>query len=122
MNKIPSDEDFARADRNDAEQSKHLGTICDNFERHFRELYAFQYVVLMYQRDVDFRAYVFFKTDDELQDARRKALLPKMVEFFYQELERYGRGARPSLVIDVEFDSDENVNRRFQGDYNARLH
>lgn len=78
-------------------------------------------VYILWQRDVDFRAYVFFKMDHDIQECKINGITTAIEDAVYEELARYGRGKRADIVVAFEFDSDENVDRNFDGDYLYRL-
>jgi hypothetical protein len=40
----------------------------------------------------------------------------------FDELEKVGRGDRGTIKVDFEFDSHENVEENFDGNYYNRLH
>jgi len=75
----------------------------------------------MPQEDNTFLAAIFFQTVADLTDATRRGYPQQMIDFIYAELERYGRGAREDIQVHFEFDSDQNVQRVFGGDYRDRL-
>jgi hypothetical protein len=52
----------------------------------------------------------------------RSGVTQEIEDFVYAELERAGRGGKGDIRVAFEFDSDENVNASFEGDYfNCRL-
>lgn len=121
MTKIPSDEAFARAKRQMAEDSRGLDAVCRAVNARFEDERWFHRVYVLPQRDVEFRAYVFFKSDAELQDPEAKVWRARIENAVREELERNGRGERDKVSVGFEYDSDENVDRNFDGDYLYRL-
>lgn len=121
MSYIPSEEEFARAKRVMREESRNLDRVADNVERHFSSRCRLHMVYILPQRDVDFRIYIFFNTDNDLVISKQRGLTEEISTFVREELERAGRGQKESLKLAFEFDSDENVIRRFHGDYFDRL-
>lgn len=121
MNSIPSDEDFARADGLDKERSRNLDKVCKNVIQHVRRICPLHDFWLLPQRDVDFRAYVFFAKDKDIQECQRSGIVQQITDIVYAELERAGRGKRGEITVALELDSDENVQATFHGNYFLRL-
>lgn len=117
----PSEEDFARAKRKMAERDRHLVDVSRNVMARFLTICPLYKVFTIWQRDVDFRAYVFFKKDADVVVAKRDGTTIAIEDAVYEELERFGRGKRGEIVVAFEYDSDENVDRIFNGDYLSRL-
>jgi hypothetical protein len=68
-----------------------------------------------------FRVYFFFKTNDSLAASEKSSVRESLKNFVKSEVERIGRGGEEENSFDFEFDSDENVQERFDGDYYLRL-
>lgn len=81
----------------------------------------FHRIYILPQRDVDFRAYVFFKKQKDLEEYVFNDRLPSFEDAVFEELERFGRGKRNEITVAFEWDSDENVDKKFEGDYLQRL-
>ncbi len=45
----------------------------------------------------------------------------KISKAVFSELEEFGRGGRNKIHVEFEFDSYENVERNYDGDYYSRL-
>jgi len=121
VTKIPSEEAFARAKRMMAEDSRGLDAACSELNKRFEEAMWFHRVYILSQRDVDFRAYVFFKKDKDVEDSKGNGTTTAIEDAVYKALERYGRGKRSEIVVGFEWDSDENVDKKYDGDYLLRL-
>lgn len=121
MNRIPSDEDFARASRHMEERSRKLDKVREKVIKHFEKISPLHDFYLIDQRDVDFRAYVFFKENKDIKSCESSGILQTLMDFVYTELELAGRGKREDITVAFEFDSDENVTANFGGDYFLRL-
>jgi hypothetical protein len=117
---IPSDKDFARAERLDKERSRNLGEVNGRVEEFFKTRCPLHYFFLMPQRD-DFRVYVFFKEDKDIHACEESGVSQEIIDFVYAELERVGRGRREDVRVAFEFDSDESVSAKYAGDYFLRL-
>jgi len=76
---------------------------------------------LLPQRDVDFRAYIFFERHVDVDACEADGISREIVDYVYSELERVGRGGRKDIVVAFEFDSDEDVKANFEGNYFLRL-
>ena len=120
MTNIPSDDDFARAERLDKERSRGLEEVNESVHERFGTRCPLHYFLLMPQRD-DFRAYVFFREDRDIRICEESGVSQEIIDFVYSELERVGRGKREDIRVEFEFDSNEKVNTDFEGDYFLRL-
>ena len=122
MTNVPSDEDFERAKRLDREDSRGLEQVSENVTRRFKDRCPLHAFCILSQRDVDFRAYVFLEKDKDIETCRKSRVLEDLTSFVFEELERAGRGSRAEINVACEFDSHENVEANFDGDYLFRLH
>jgi len=118
---IPTEADFARAKRRDAERNRHLDRVSENVKQRFVHRCPLHNLYLFLDSKADFRMYVFFKTDADISQCKANGMTTAIEDAVYEELERYGRGKRSECVIAFEYDSDENVQRNFEGDYLLRL-
>lgn len=120
--KIPSKEDFARAKaamrKNDQGLSEVRSQILDQFgARGVHELF-----VLFSPAANCFGVYVFYNLSAQIEEARRSGLAEEIEVAVLDSLERAGRGPRSSLNVNFEFDSHENVEKNYEGNYYDRLH
>ena len=118
---IPSEEEFARASKYMDEGFLHLEQVREAVLLRFRDtcpLYAFH---IMPQRGVDFRAYIFFNTEKDIETCKNSGIAQQIIDFVYSELERVGRGTKAAIKVAFEFDSNENVISKYNGDYFLRL-
>lgn len=121
QNNIPTPEEFERASRIMREKSRNLDEVCNSVRDRFETLCPLHEFFILDQRDVDFRAYVFFKTNMQLKAAKSSSIKDEIKRFVYSELERLGRGKQGEIKVAFEFDSHENVEANFEGDYYLRL-
>lgn len=121
MTRIPSDEAFARAKRQMADDSRGLDAVCKAVNTRFDCERWFHRVYVLPQRDVEFRAYVFFKTNADFLDSVANDRKSRIENAVREELERNGRGKAAEVLVAFEYDSDENVEKNFDGDYLYRL-
>jgi hypothetical protein len=119
--KIPSDEDFERADKWMEEQDRHLSQVCERVKSLFKSKCRLHNIYLLWQRDVDFRTYVFFKKNSDLEACKSNGIVTSIESAVYDELERFGRGKRGEIEVAFEYDSHENVTKNYDGDYLLRL-
>ena len=103
------------------EKARNLDAVRDNVLKRFRKLHPLYDFFILDQRDVDFRAYVFARRDEDLQCMRRRGVDQDIIAFVYEELERAGRGGRNEIDVAFEFDSDDRVKADFGGNYFLRL-
>jgi len=118
---VPSRDDLARAKARMAERDLHLSEISKIVTDRFQSECNLHNVLIIWQRDVDFRAYVFFVSDNDLEMAKSSGVMASIEQAVYEELERFGRGKQGDVVVGFEWDSDESVQRKFGGDYWMRL-
>lgn len=121
VKKIPSDEDFARAKKLMAESSQGLDTVCEQLNSKFGDTSWYHRVYILSQRDVKFRAYVFFKQEKDVVNCTSNGTAAAVEEAVYEKLEQFGRGKRGELTVAFEWDSNENVEKNYGGDYLLRL-
>lgn len=69
-----------------------------------------------------FRAYVFYRWAREVDAAEESGLAIDIRKAVFDSLAVVGRGVRNQLRVDFEFDSHENVERNYSGNYFNRLH
>lgn len=121
MTNIPSDEEFSRAKKLMREREKNIDKVNVNVMRHFKDLCPLHYFILMPQGDNEFWGGIFFKKDKDIMECEENGFSEAIQNFVYEELERQDRGKREDITVVFEFDSDENVNANFDGDYFLRL-
>jgi len=118
---IPGAAEFERASQLMADRARGLDQVRDDVLAQFQtsgQLFEF---FILDQLDVDFRAYVFFRHDGDIDSAHETGLATRIVDFVYTALERHGRGRRGDITVAFEFDSHEHVQRSFEGNYWLRL-
>ena len=121
MSWVPSEADLARAKRKMAERDQNLSQVCEKVKIEFMNNCPLHNVYLLWQRDVDFRAYVFFRKEKDIESCQSDGTTIAIENAVYAELERFGRGKRGEIVVDFQYDSDENVVKKYGGDYLLRL-
>lgn len=121
MNKIPTEEEFANAKVKMKERLRNLDNVRRNVFEFFKDKCNLFKVSILYQKDVNFRVYVFFNTNADLEQSKINGIRDEMIDFTFVEFERQGRGSRNEIIVEFEFDSDENVDRNYNGDYFLRL-
>ena len=121
MTNIPSDEDFERAKQLARERERNLDSVCDRVKERFKPQTPLRNLYILPQRDVNFRAYIFFRKHEDVEICDKNGVSQEIQDFVYAELERAGRGSSDEITVAFEFDSDENVEANFEGDYFLRL-
>ena len=119
--KVPTKEEFDRANKETASLFDGLGDVSRSFMAKFSVVEQLDRFEILPQVDPDFRAYIFFKTDADVRNVEATVLLSEMRDFIFTELERVGRGNREDISVDFEIDSLENVKRNFGGNYFLRM-
>jgi len=118
---IPSDEEFARAKAAMRKQDHGLSQVRDRILKRFRERGVHEFFVLFSRPTSTFGAYVFYRCDEEIAKADDAGLAAEIRDAVFEELTAVGRGERDTLDVRFEFDSHENIERHFEGDYYNRL-
>ncbi len=118
----PSKEDFARAKavmkKNDQGLSEVRAKILNQFgDRGVHELF-----ILFSPASNCFGVYVFYKINSQIEEAKLSGLAEEIKVNILEALERVGRGSREILNVNFEFDSHENVEKYYDGNYYDRLH
>lgn len=121
MRKIPSPEAIARARAKSAEATRNLGKVEYNLQLRFEKRCQIDIIEIYAGESANFRAYVFFDTDEHLEDNKRSGICQEIIDAAYEELERAGRGPRDQIEVVAEFESTENVRRNYGGSYQARM-
>lgn len=123
MKNIPSDEEFAKADEYMEKLDSNIKKVNENSLQYFNKICPIHShdFYLIAEENTKFRAYIFYKNDKDIQANEDNGVSKKIEKFVYKELERQGRGQKGQLSVVFEFDSDENVNSNYDGDYYLRM-
>lgn len=121
-NSIPTDDDFARASAALRQRSEGLEDVRKRVLAKFSSDGTIHEFFILDSSANSFRAYVFFKKESQIELARQSGLIHDIEEAVFRELQRVGRGARDEASVEFEFDSHENVEKNYEGNYFNRLH
>ena len=119
---IPSEEELANAKKRMRERSRNLEVVRNSIFKKFSSLCNLDNIYVIAEGDFQFRILVFFTTNVDLEESNAKGVCHSIQDFAYGEIERVGRGKPDEVMIEFEFDSDENVKKNFEGSYWFRLH
>ncbi|CAM4419521.1 MAG: hypothetical protein LEGION0403_FIIPPAGN_02142 [Legionella sp.] len=119
--RIPTEADFARADAEDAKRNRGLSDICERIVNKYKLKNIHKVFAFYSQRGDSFGFYIFYNFDYQIKEARDSGLEEVLKRDVLQELEIEGRGKMDKLKVDFEFDSHENVEKNYEGDYFLRL-
>lgn len=119
--KIPSEEDFARADAADAYDNRGLNELCENILKRFKNDKLHEFFVFYSPNTDSFYPYIFYRWEREVAEAEKSGLSSRIEDAVYEELEKVGRGKRGEIKVNFEFDSHENVEKNYEGNYYLRL-
>jgi hypothetical protein len=119
--KIPSEEDFQRASLALKKRSQGLSEVRDIMLLCFKESDDMHDFFILDSSDILFRAYVFYRWDRQIQEAKESGLAEKIMAATYDALKTVAGRYNPATQIEFEFDSHENVERQYAGDYFDRL-
>ena len=120
-NNIPTEEEFARASAALERGSRGLSQIKENILCDYSQKYKLREFFIFDSTETSFRAYIFFEKEKDVSTAKAKGLLDEIKSIVYAELESVERGTRDKLNLAFEFDSHENVENKFDGNYFDRL-
>jgi hypothetical protein len=120
-NNIPSREDFARAKAAMKKLDHGLSHVRDQILARFHERGLHEIFVLYSRPTNTFMAYVFYRLDNDIVHGDESGLSAEIRDAVYKELAAAGRGKQDTLNVRFEYDSHENVERNYQGDYFNRL-
>lgn len=118
---VPSEEDFQRAELADRERQRGLSQIRDCILNRFSKYGVHEVFVFFSPQKNTFGAYIFFQWNRQVEEAEESGLTSTIKEAIFDELDHAGRGIRNTIKVDFEFDSHENVEQNFDGDYYNRL-
>ncbi|EAQ80995.1 hypothetical protein DSM3645_20527 [Blastopirellula marina DSM 3645] len=117
----PSEEDFARAKAARRSCDRGLSDVRERLLNRFHGQGVQEFFLLYSPARNSFGAYVFYAADCDLGKAESSGLSARIRDFVFEELTVGGRGNRSDLDVAFEFDSQENVDRNYAGDYFNRL-
>ena len=119
--RIPSDEDFARASAVLKKRSRGLSQVRDKILECFQNSGELHEFFILDSSEKSFRAYVFYRWERQIKKAEESGLAIKIKNAIFNELQNFGRGSRETIQLEIEFDSHENVEKNYDGDYYCRL-
>lgn len=114
---VPSAEHFERAKAIMRRDDRGLEEVRMRMLRQFGWQGLHQFVVLYSPSRDAFGVYVFYGRSNQIESAAASGLSDDIKEAVLVALESFGRGQRSGLNVTFEFDSDENVQDNFGGDY-----
>jgi hypothetical protein len=118
-NKIPTDEEFARASAAMKYRLRGLSAVRDKILSRFHGvLHEF---FIWDCSETSFIANVFFPLEQQIGESKQSGLVSQIKEAVFEEMENVGRGNRNTIEIEFDFDSHERVERAFNGNYFDRL-
>ena len=116
----PSDEEFARASAALRCRARGLSEARTRLLERFKEK-GLREIFIMDRAEYKFHAFVFYETNAQIQEAAASGLSREITLALHDELEAVGRGSCDENQVAVEFDSQENVEANYEGDYYLRL-
>lgn len=117
---IPAEEDFARASKALSHRSRGLSEIRGEILNKFKDKDVYEFFIFD-TSEKSFKAYVFFRWDWQRTELSKSKLTMELEKNIYRLLEDSGRGSKDELQIEIEFDSHENVELNYAGDYYSRM-
>lgn len=120
-NSIPSEEDFARAKAAMRSNDRGLSEVRDDILSRYKAKGLHEFLILYSPSTCTFGAYVFYRWARQIKELEEAGLSAEIRESVLNALTAVGRGNRDLLRVDFEFDSHENIEQNYEGDYYARL-
>jgi lipoate-protein ligase A len=120
-NSIPSKEDFARAKAAMRKNDRGLSEVTLALKVKYKDKGVHELFIFCSPKDESFGAYIFYKYQDQITEFEQSGLSGEIREDLLEELENVGRGNKNEITLRTEFDSDENVQENYGGDYFDRL-
>ena len=117
---IPSEEELARASAALRRRARGLSEVRARLLARFKER-GLAEAFVMDRAEHKFHVFVFYESNDQIRAAVRSGLSAEITKTVYKELEAVGRGDRDQNEVAFEFDSHENVEKNYEGDYYLRL-
>ncbi len=121
QNNIPSEEDFARARAAMRNRDRGLSDVRSRILGRFQNAGLHEAFVSFSPANNTFVAHLFYRRNDQIKEADESGLTSRIKDAVVEELESVGRGNRDAINVDFEFDSHENVEANYEGDYYLRL-
>jgi hypothetical protein len=115
---IPTTEEFERVSRMMTERYRGLDDIREAVLKEVCKPCLLHYFYIMPQGEMEFKAYVFFVDNKGLASSEKNGVRIRIEDIIWSELERVGKGARDTICVIFEFDSDENVRKKYGGYFN----
>lgn len=120
-NKIPTEEEFARAKAAMRDNDRGLSNVRDQIKKRFKKDGVYEFFTFYSPKTNTFYHYIFYRWDRQIEAAEKSGLASQIKDAVYEELERVGRGSPDAIKVNFEFDSHENVERNYEADYSLRL-
>jgi len=118
---IPSEEDFAKASTALKHRSRGLSQVREKILTRFQNSSELHEFFILDSSEQSFRAYIFFHSERQIEEAEKSGLTLKIRNAVFNELEKAGRGDRSMIKVNFELDSHENIKRKYDGNYYNRL-
>lgn len=122
MPMVPADRELrlARAKRYMRARMRGLNAIDDDFRRRFGSSAPLHHFELLPQLDVDYRAYIFFENEVDVEACEADGTAEQMRIFILDRLSDL-KTEDGAVKVRFEFDSHENVLRNYEGNYFLRM-
>ena len=111
---------WARALKVHHDDNLHLSEIATEFRNRFGFVTPLDQIFLG-GTDKGIGVTIFFRSASDIVACEANGTNEDMRNFIYDELDKFGRGKRGEIRVDFEFDSFENVEKNFEGNYFLRM-
>lgn len=98
-----------------------LGELNSRIEHRIKKFCSYDmFEIFPIGEDGQTTAFLFLKTDSDVDAARSTGVLDQVLETIYEEIENLGRGTRENVSVYLDVDSMENIDKNWNGDITWR--
>lgn len=103
------------------ERLRGLDDVRQRVLNHFKATLPIHNFYISPHRDSGFHAILFLKADSDIQSVEQSGFVSAIRDYIFAQLAAVGRGHPPETTLVLELDSDENVSKKYHGNYFNRL-
>lgn len=120
-NNVPSAEDFAHAKAAIKQNDRGLSEVRELILNQFGSRGVHEVFVFFSPTANCFGVYIFYRLISQIEQSKQSGLAEEIEAAVLETLEKVGRGPKASLNVRFEFDSHENIENLYGGNYYDRL-
>ena len=120
-NKVPSDEDFARAKAALKLNDHGLSEVRDSVLKRYSNQDVYEFFIFYSRPTNTYGAYVFYGYNHQIIESYHSGLSAEIRSFVLEQLSLVRRVRTSDMVVDFTYDSNENVEQNYESNYYNRL-